>query len=80
MSRARNQNSVCGNMKRKEAENAILEANLGREDERIARLYYIDQLPMIDIGFEMGYERKAIGARLRRIEEKIRRSLDRGGA
>ena len=80
MSRARNQHSVCWNMKRKEVECAIMEANLGREDETIARLYYIDQLPMIDIGFELGYERKAIGARLRRIEEKIRRSLDRCGA
>lgn len=75
MARARNKNSFAGEMTRTEVENAIWEANLGAEDEDIAEMYYIDQLPMIEIAAEMELDRKTVGARLQRIENKILRTV-----
>lgn len=75
MARARNKNSFAGEMTRSEVENAIWEANLGQEDEEIAAMYYIDQIPMIEIAAEMEMDRKTVGARLRKIENKIMRTV-----
>ena len=48
---------------------------MGAEDEEIAVMYYIEQLPMVEIAEEMGMDRKTVSARLRRIEARLRRML-----
>ena len=50
---------------------AIQEANLGRENSRIARRYFIDRAAMIDIGEEIGLDRSAISRRLKDIAPRI---------
>ena len=60
---------------RTEMERAIYEANLGTEDEKIARMYFVEKLPQIEIGMELMLDRKTVGARLKKIEERIQRVL-----
>lgn len=50
---------------------AIDQANLGKEDEKIARKYLIDQIAQIDIAAEMGYHRSTISRRMTRIVDLI---------
>lgn len=75
MSRARCKSSFTGELTRTALENAIWEANLGAEDEDIAEMYYIEQMPMVEIAEEMAMDRKTVSARLRRIEARLRRML-----
>ena len=56
MSRARIRDDLTEGMKRSRAEERIREANLGEEDERIARMYLIGKMPQADIAEEIGYE------------------------
>lgn len=50
----------------------IRRANLGREDTEIARLRYIDQIPLAEIGAEIGLDRTSVGRRLARIDKKLK--------
>lgn len=45
--------------------------NLGREDREIARLYYIEQLPQIDIATEVMMDRATVSRRLSKIRKRI---------
>ena len=50
---------------------AIREANLGRENAKIARMYFIDREAMIDIGEEIGFDRSVISRRLKDIAPRV---------
>ena len=54
-----------------ETEAAIEEANLGRDDTLIAKMYLIDQIPQIDIGIELDLDRSTISKRLPKILDKV---------
>ena len=74
MSTARHKHDVLDQMTRTEMEKVLYEANLGKVNEKIARLYFIEKLPQLDIGMELMLDRKTVGVRLKEIEEKMLRA------
>ena len=72
MARARPAEGELGSMTRTVAERVIYEANLGAEDTKIARMYYIERLPQIEIAEEMQMDRKTISERLRWINGRMK--------
>jgi len=64
-------------LSRSQIEVILYEANLGLEDTKLARRYFIDRVPQIDVAMEMDIDRKTVGARLRKIERRIAQELDR---
>ena len=72
MARARPAEGELGSMTRSVAERVIYEANLGAEDTTIARMYYIERLPQIEIAAEMQVDRKTISERLRWINRQMK--------
>lgn len=72
MPKARCRDKQLAGMMRGEIEKLIEQSNLGREDEQIARLYMIDQIPQIEIAVEMNYERSTISRRLGQIRKRMR--------
>lgn len=42
-----------GGLMRRDMEAVIHQANLGREDEKIAQLYFVDKLPQVDVATEL---------------------------
>ena len=56
---------------RSELEQAIYESALSREDELIARRYFIEKVPQIDIAAELGYERTTISRKIPTIAKRI---------
>ena len=72
MARARPAAGALGRMTRSVAERVIYEANLGAEDTKIARMYYIERLPQIEIAAEMQMDRKTISERLRWINGQMK--------
>ena len=56
---------------RGEMERVIEQANVGTENERIARLYYIDKLPQVDVAAELFLGRATVQRRLPDILQKI---------
>ena len=42
-----------GRLTRKDMEAVIYQANLGRENEKIAQLYFVDKLPQVDVATEL---------------------------
>jgi len=56
----------------KDVEKIIRRANLGRTNSTIARLRYIDQLPLADIAAAVHLDRSVVGRRLKaQIEPKL---------
>ena len=72
MAKARPAEGELGRMTRSVAERVIYEANLGAEDTKIARMYYIERLPQIEIAAEMQMDRKTISERLRWINARMK--------
>lgn len=72
MAKARPAVGELGSMTRSVAEKVIYEANLGAEDTKIARMYYIERLPQIEIAEEMQMDRKTISERLRWINRQMK--------
>ena len=72
MAKARPAAGELGRMTRSVAERVIYEANLGAEDTKIARMYYIERLPQIEIAAEMQMDRKTISERLRWINRRMK--------
>ena len=62
-----------GGLLRKDMESVIYQANLGREDERIAQLYFVDKMPQVDVATELYLGRATVQ---RRIPEIMRRMKD----
>ena len=47
------------------------EAGIGLENERIARLYFVDRLPQVDVASELYLGRATIQRRLPEIQKKM---------
>ena len=58
-------------------EKLIYSGNLGREGSRIADLYFIQQIPQIDIAEEIGLDRKTVSKRLSTARTKIEHNYER---
>lgn len=56
---------------RDEMERVIAQANVGKENERIARLYYIDRMPQVDVAAEVYLAQSTIKRRLPEILTKM---------
>lgn len=52
-------------------ERVIAQANIGRENEQIARLYYIDRMPQVDVAAEVYLAQSTIKRRLPKILNKM---------
>lgn len=61
-----------GGLMRKDMESVIYQANLGREDEKIAQLYFVDKLPQVDVATELYLGRATVQRRLPGIVERMR--------
>lgn len=59
---------------RGEMENVISQANLGKENEQIARLYYVDKVPQIDVASELYLGRSTVQRRLPGILDRMRKT------
>lgn len=70
-------NGKFDKLTRSEIENVIFESNLGKENTQIAQLYFIEQMPQIEIAGELLMDRKTVGDRLRVITAKMQHILDR---
>lgn len=57
---------------RKDMESVIYQSNLGREDERIARLYFVDKLPQVDVATELYLGRATVQRRLPEIMKRMK--------
>lgn len=62
---------------RGEMEKVISQANLGLENERIARLYYVNKLPQIDVASELYLGRSTVQRRLPGILDRMRKTSSR---
>lgn len=62
---------------RSELETAIYEAALHRDDELIARRYFIEKWAQIDIAAELGWERSTVSHHLKYILPEIIRASNR---
>ena len=54
-----------------EMERVIAQANIGEENEKIARLYYIDRLPQVEVAAEVYLAQATVKRRLPKIMEKM---------
>ena len=61
-----------GDLMRKDMETVIHQANLGREDEQIARLYFVDKLPQVDVATELYLGRATVQRRLPSIVARMK--------
>lgn len=52
-------------------ERVIAQANVGRENEQIARLYYIERMPQVDVAAEVYLAQSTIKRRLPKILNKM---------
>ena len=59
---------------RGEMEKVISQANLGLENERIARLYYVNKLPQIDVASELYLGRATVQRRLPIILDRMKKT------
>ena len=66
-----------GQLLRSEMEIAISEANLGNSDSLIAKRYYIEKIPQIDIAIELDLERSTISRRLLYIAARLETTAQR---
>lgn len=61
-----------GSLMRRDMESVIYQANLGREDERIAQLYFVDKLPQVDVATELYLGRATVQRRLPKIMQRMK--------
>jgi DNA-directed RNA polymerase specialized sigma subunit len=66
-----------GQLLRSEMEKAISEANLGNSDSLIAKRYFLERIPQMDIAAELDIERSTISRRLPFIIERIEKTAQR---
>ena len=74
---ARPKTDILKALTRSEAEIVIYEANLGKEDTKIAHLYLIDKMPQLDIAMELNMDRKTISNRIAKMLPKLQHAADR---
>ena len=61
-----------GGLMRRDMEAIIHQANLGREDEKIAQLYFVDKLPQVDVATELYLGRATVQRRLPKIMQRMK--------
>lgn len=61
-----------GGLMRRDMEAVIHQANLGREDEKIAQLYFLDKLPQVDVATELYLGRVTVQRRIPGIMQRMR--------
>ena len=66
-----------GQLLRSEMEIAISEANLGNSDSLIAKRYFLERIPQMDIAAELDIERSTISRRLPFIVDRIEKTAQR---
>ena len=66
-----------GQLLRSQMETAIYEANLGNSDSLIARKYFIEKIPQIDIAIELDMERSTVTRRLPFIISRVEQTAQR---
>lgn len=57
---------------RRDMETVIYQANLGREDAKIAQLYFVDKLPQVDVATELYIGRATVQRRLPGIVARMK--------
>lgn len=62
---------------RSDWERIILQANLGKEDTKIAEMYLLDAIPQIEIGAELNLTRSTVSRRLLKILDKVERTASK---
>ena len=62
---------------RVEMEQAIEQANLGTFDTFVAKKYFIEQVPQIDIAVELDYDRTVISRRIKQILPRVEYAAQR---
>ena len=63
-----------GCLTRKDMETVIYQANLGRENAKIAQLYFVDKLPQVDVATELYLGRATVQRRLPDIVREMQRT------
>lgn len=63
-----------GRLTRKDMEAVIYQANLGRENEKIAQLYFVDKLPQVDVATELFLGRATVQRRLPEIMREMQQT------
>lgn len=66
-----------GCLTRKDMETVIYQANLGRENARIAQLYFLDKLPQVDVATELYLGRATVQRRLPGIVREMQRTSNK---
>lgn len=61
-----------GCLTRNDMETVIYQANLGRENARIAQLYFVDKLPQVDVATELYLGRATVQRRLPGIVARMK--------
>ena len=61
-----------GGLMRRDMEAVIHQANLGREDEKIAQLYFVDKLPQVDVATELYLGRATVQRRIQGIMARLK--------
>lgn len=57
---------------RRDMETVIYQSNLGREDAKIAQLYFVDKLPQVDIATELYLGRATVQRRIPGIMARMK--------
>ena len=63
-----------GGLMRRDMETVIYQSNLGREDAKIAQLYFVDKLPQVDVATELYLGRATVQRRLPGIMREMQRT------
>lgn len=63
-----------GCLTRKDMETVIYQANIGRENAKIAQLYFVDKLPQVDVATELYLGRATVQRRLPGIVREMQRT------
>lgn len=63
-----------GGLMRRDMETVIYQSNLGREDAKIAQLYFVDKLPQVDVATELYIGRATVQRRLPGIYTRARQT------
>ena len=61
-----------GCLTRNDMETVIYQANLGRENAKIAQLYFVDKLPQVDVATELYLGRATVQRRLPKIMQRMK--------
>ena len=61
---------------RKDIEAVIYQANLGLENAKIAKLYFVDKLPQVDVATELYLGRATVQRRLPEIVKRMRNASE----